>query len=264
MFSKKRMSLPRQWQRPTHLGEIGFDVSRVRNPVTRSRGLVRGQFPSTKSKRMVAWESQLEERACYLFEFTRTVQSFREQPVTVEYIFEGKVRTYIPDFEVTCRNGLVCYIEIKPLQKLQSSEERYRFDCIAQTLNRDGCAWHALTETELPSPHSLHTLKLLRTYLRCLIPPTTIQKAQKWLSQTNAPTFAMFAIYLDSSSIALALIAQGFAFIDLNQLLLDSTLVTLIGGIQNETRLFTARSAPSFEQRELSYCADTGGRYRST
>ena len=38
-------------------------AERAREPVTRSRGLVRGQFPSTKMKRMIAWESQLEQNS---------------------------------------------------------------------------------------------------------------------------------------------------------------------------------------------------------
>lgn len=52
--------------------------TRVREPITRSRGKVRGQFPSTKMGRMIAWESQLERRACYLFEFCKGVDTFRE------------------------------------------------------------------------------------------------------------------------------------------------------------------------------------------
>lgn len=55
----------------------------ARQPVTRSRGLVRGQHASTKMNCMIAWESQLEQKACYHFEFSPVVKAFREQPQTL-------------------------------------------------------------------------------------------------------------------------------------------------------------------------------------
>lgn len=68
--------------------------TRVREPITRSRGKVRGQFPSTKMGRMIAWESQLERRACYLFEFCKAVEAFREQPIRLHIPFNKAIKRY--------------------------------------------------------------------------------------------------------------------------------------------------------------------------
>lgn len=78
---------------------------RVRQPVTPSKGRVVGQFPSIKNKTSVAWESQLELKACRIFEYSHFIESYREQPAVVKYMLEGAMRRYIPDFELTCLNG---------------------------------------------------------------------------------------------------------------------------------------------------------------
>ncbi|MGL4675908.1 MAG: hypothetical protein ACRCXK_13715 [Wohlfahrtiimonas sp.] len=87
---------------------------RAREPITRSRGKVRGQFPSTKMNRMVAWESQLERRACYLFEFSPCIKSFREQPIQLRIPHINKLCRYTPDFELIWHTGEISYVEIKP------------------------------------------------------------------------------------------------------------------------------------------------------
>lgn len=86
----------------------GISHNRVRNPVTPSRMTVRGQFPSKKMQRMIAWESQLEKRACYLFEFSSNIISFREQPEQLCIPYIDKIKRYTPDFEVILNTGEVC------------------------------------------------------------------------------------------------------------------------------------------------------------
>jgi hypothetical protein len=72
-------------------------AERAREPVTPSRGLVRGQFPSTKMNRMIAWESQLEQKACYHFEYSPAVVAFREQPETLQFPYQNDMCRYTPD-----------------------------------------------------------------------------------------------------------------------------------------------------------------------
>jgi hypothetical protein len=125
---------------------------------------------------MIAWESQLEERACYLFEFTPAIKAFREQSLEIEYPHDANIRNYTTDFEITLRDGQICYIEIKPLQKLFHPEEIDRYRSIAVAFERKCNYWFVLTEEDLPSAIKFQNLKLLRSHLRVPISELLIQR----------------------------------------------------------------------------------------
>ena len=168
-------------------GYLRLDVSpkpsvvRAREPVTRSRGLVRGQFPSTKTGQMVAWESQLEEKACYLFEFCPAIAAFRDQPIKIEFPFGAKICTYTPDFELMFTNGQICYIEIKPLEKLFHPEKNDRFRCIANAFAASAQPFLVLTEEDLPDKQRVRNLNILRSYLRHLLPEVLTKSIAEWI-----------------------------------------------------------------------------------
>ncbi|REL31251.1 TnsA endonuclease N-terminal domain-containing protein [Thalassotalea euphylliae] len=137
---------------------------RVRQPVRPTTGKVVGYFPSCKSKRSIAWESQLELKACRFMEFSCGISFFREQPCVIEYLFENKVKRYIPDFEVELRNGERAYIEVKPHQKLQNPEIRNKYIAISEQLAERNIRLYFVTENEVGNVNFQGNLQLILPY----------------------------------------------------------------------------------------------------
>ena len=98
-------------------------ISPVRRiqPSTRS---IRGQISSNKNGRAPQYESSLERDLSQLLEFSNYVESYCEQPVTIEYVHEGGVKRYTPDVLVYYRNDLAVPAAIKPML----AEVKYRAD----------------------------------------------------------------------------------------------------------------------------------------
>jgi hypothetical protein len=90
-------------------------------PSTRS---IRGQLSSPKSGRSPQYESALERDLLQLLEFDYSVESYCEQPVTIEYVYEGTIRRYTPDVLVYYRTDPEQDQAIKPLL----FEVKYRAD----------------------------------------------------------------------------------------------------------------------------------------
>lgn len=224
------------------------NIQRARNPVTPSRMTVRGQFPSKKMQRMVAWESQLERRACYLFEFSVSIDSFREQPRTFILPFKDKIRRYTPDFEVVWSTGEVYYFEIKPSHKIDQLKEY--FNAISIYLEEKGLGFSVLTDVELISPIREHNLILLRSYQNYILDQQHINELQIISSLDECCfSFCDLADYFESDIVVYALIAQNYLFADLNKSLQQShsILINKKRDITDENNLFIYRTAPNFE-----------------
>jgi hypothetical protein len=104
----------------------GIHHTPARQVVRPTGGIFRGRFPSRKSGRSVAFESLIERDALLLFEFSRGVASYREQPYSIRYTFEGRSRKYTPDFELSLASGAVLLIEVKPEDKALAPDEGRR------------------------------------------------------------------------------------------------------------------------------------------
>ena len=76
----------------------------VRNVSNRGGNAI-GRFPSLKMQRMIAFESLLERDFIYLLDYDAAVTWFEEQPLTIEYQHEGKLRHYTPDFHLVERES---------------------------------------------------------------------------------------------------------------------------------------------------------------
>ena len=50
-------------------------------------------------------ESPLEADFCYHLEYDQSVKSYQAQPLPISYFYDGKYRTYTPDFKVTLTDG---------------------------------------------------------------------------------------------------------------------------------------------------------------
>ena len=213
---------------------------RVREPITRSRGKVRGQFPSHKMGRMIAWESQLERRACYLFEFSSAIQKYHEQPARFDIPYEGKIRRYTPDFELLFYSGEIWYVEIKPFNILLKPENVQFYSKVSKALNHVGYPFIVITNNELLNPVKEQNLTLLRTYQRVNLAPQLILRAQ----QGRFTTLEQLIEGINSQADAYGLIAQGFLHINLEQPITINSIIYKDN--YNEDILFTYRTAPNF------------------
>jgi TnsA endonuclease N terminal len=224
-------------------------AERARQPVTRSRGQVRGQFSSTKMKGMIAWESQLEQKACYHFEYSPVIVAYREQPETLCFQYKNAMCRYTPDFQLTRVDGEIWYVEIKPLAKLFKPEMLERLQLAHQFLAEKGYNFIVITDEELNYPSRIRNLKILRPYLRFEIPAYITQQAKTWLVHTNEPTVATLIDFVDSKSTAFALLAQFHIRFDLEKPLTNTTPLFIdTTGALHETCLFAFRTGPDFRQ----------------
>ncbi len=206
--------------------------TRAREPITRSRGIVRGQFPSFKMNRMVAWESQLERRACYLFEFSRGIKSFREQPITFKVPFSDRVKRYTPDFELILGTGDIVYVEIKPENKLKDLDVLSFYNNISIQLIRE------------------RNLMILRGYQQQLLSNYEVEQTINWLKQRENPIYLKeLMTFLGSIHKAYIFIAQGMISTDLDKPFSEDTIIDYLKEDDHESYLFACRTAPDFRSR---------------
>ena len=220
---------------------------RVREPVKPTTGRVVGRFPSVKNGQMIAWESQLEQKACHVFEFSSVVVSYREQPITIFYEYRDGLNRYTPDFELTLTSGELVYVEVKPAEKLKNIELKNKLQAISNFFYDAGFAFIVITDQELSRPVFQSNLKLLRGYLRVKCDPKTIELSRHWFQQQNEPTLGDLIQYLESPKKAYSLIISNHIQIDLSVPITMDCPLTMTEEKNHETCLFSYRVAPDFE-----------------
>lgn len=135
----------------------------TRNPVTHSGQGIRAKFASRKNRRMVRCESLLEMHFLYLAEFARNVVSFDEQPVTISYRLNGRMRRYTPDFLLRWRDGSQWFVEVKPYELLALEKNREKFDAVGEYFRRRGDTFITMSERGIRHPVRMPLVKdLLR------------------------------------------------------------------------------------------------------
>lgn len=219
---------------------------RARNPVTPSRMTVRGQFPSKKMGRMIAWESQLERRACYQFEFSNHIASFREQPVTLLIPYQGVIKKYTPDFEIITQHHRKYIFEIKPFKKLQ--ELKSFFITVSDYLSQKDIYFAILTERELVSPILEKNLLILRSYQQFYMCDRDLELFQ-YLSSSDIAEYSFLdlKLYFSNISSIYILIIKGHLTVNLYNEINDDTQLQLTNTRTiNESFSFTYRAAPNF------------------
>lgn len=144
---------------------------RARNVISPSGGIVRGKFPSRKNGRMVHHEGLLELEAIYLFETSPKIVRYREQPVTINYPDDAKLRRYTHDFELELITGKIVYIEVKPIRSLQHDEVRHKLDCVAEYMRRSETVFVVLTDQVIRQEPRLSNLRWIY-HRSSRVPPT--------------------------------------------------------------------------------------------
>jgi hypothetical protein len=142
---------------------------RARRVIRRGTRRTVGKFPSLKGgKKSIHWESTLERDLCYLLEIDPDVITFKEQPLKIMYVLDGKVRYYTPDLLVIRKNKKQL-VEVKPKNKLQ--KYIHIFHVISQICEQNGYEFVVLTEKVIRQQPRLNNIKLLWKYSRTVINP---------------------------------------------------------------------------------------------
>lgn len=219
---------------------------RSREAVTRSRMTVRGRFPSQKMSDPVDWESQLERRACYLFEFSPAVIEFKEQPNPIRFTHGDLLAKYTPDFELTLSNGEIWIVEIKPLDHLRRPELRERLSLASDWYERHGYHFIVITDEELIHPHLESNIVFLRHYLTHELCPTTVHHGLSFVTQSIAPTLGGLHEYFGDKVTAYVLLCRHLISTDLSIPISSDSKIYLPEEASHATVLFSYRSAPDF------------------
>ncbi|BBB24610.1 TnsA endonuclease N-terminal domain-containing protein [Amphritea japonica] len=219
---------------------------RSREAVTRSRMTVRGRFPSAKMGRMVDWESQLERRACYRFEFSPAVLSFKEQPQPIRFRIGDQLAKYTPDFELELVNGETWFVEIKPLDHLRKPELAERLSLAAGWFKRNGYKFIVITDEELIHPDLESNLAFLRHFQTHEINESTVSHVCHWFDHIDAPTLGGLHEYFGDKATAYALLSQNLISTDLSDPFNLNSELFLLEENSYATLLFSYRTAPDF------------------
>lgn len=138
--------------------------------VSNRGGNVIGFFPSVKMKRMVAFESLIERDYLYFLDYEADVEWFEEQPLTIEYPYEGRILHYTPDFH-TVEAGRDILVECKPLAFVDRDENQRKFEAARIWCIDQGWTFRVVTDDELRAGSRLENVKLLTRYARHTVAP---------------------------------------------------------------------------------------------
>lgn len=156
-----------------------------------------GRFPSLKLRRMVAFESLIEQDCLYVLDYEQDVLHFEEQPLTIEYSWQGKVLHYTPDFHVL-RGQRHELVECKPHKLLDTDENQRKFAAARGWCQENDWVFSVVTDHDLRSGPRLANIKLLTRYARTEVTPTTINCVTTCLRDAETPqTLLEVAHFLD-------------------------------------------------------------------
>lgn len=139
--------------------------------VTHHGGNVIGKFPSIKLARMVCFESTIERDLLYLLDFEPDVLFFAEQPLTIEYAFNGKTLRYTPDFHIVRTGRRNMLVECKPGRLTGTDDNRRKFAAAQGWCAERGWDFTVVTDTQLRAGYRLRNIKALTGYAWHTVPP---------------------------------------------------------------------------------------------
>ena len=126
--------------------------------VSNRGGNIIGKFPSIKMERMIAFESLIERDFIYFLDYEQEVEWFEEQPLTIEYRYEGQVLHYTPDFHLVER-GQDVLVECKPEKFVDKEENRRKSAAALDWCEKHDWEYRVVTE-QIRDGFRLQNIKL--------------------------------------------------------------------------------------------------------
>lgn len=141
---------------------------------------VTGYFSSVLNKRSIAYESTLERDFFLTLEFDHDVESYEEQPMTINYNLSGKERKYTPDCLVryknqTNKNPLL--VEIKYSSELEQKWDELKeiYNLIEHYASENNMTFKVFTDKDIRVPY-IDNMKFIYNFSR---PPNSLDAFKK-------------------------------------------------------------------------------------
>lgn len=217
------------------------NYSKPRRIVTRSGGILRGIFPSTKYKTQIKWEGGIEKDAVAIFEFSHRILNVTSQPFRSTFTHEGKQTSRTPDFLLRTNDEKII-VECKPRARLDDPKVRNHMEIGRQHFESEGYRYFIATDVLLRRGHALVNARFLLPYrirpLQRREETTRILKQLEALKNRFTETNFLNAIsYLNSEVDVLVMMASGLLYFDFQN------------EIQEKTELFYA---PTMENHDAA------------
>ena len=127
---------------------------------------VTGTFASLKNNRNIFYESLLERDFFLTLEFDKTVKSYEEQPLQIQYDRYGKKTNYTPDCLVHYNNGNIsCIVEVKFSDEVKEKKVffKHKFDQVEEYLANNDMNFKLFTEIDVDEIY-LENIKFIYNY----------------------------------------------------------------------------------------------------
>jgi predicted nuclease of restriction endonuclease-like (RecB) superfamily len=122
---------------------------------------IRGKHKSRKMACMIPWESTLERDYLKLAEFDPTINYISAQPIPIYYYYGGKERVYFPDFLVKTIDFQTYLIEVKPENKIKTSENLIKFQVGSLYCKENNMRYRVVSEKDIRKGHLIENLDLI-------------------------------------------------------------------------------------------------------
>lgn len=110
---------------------------------------ITGKFSSTKSARLISYESKLERDFLYIFELNNIVLKIVEQPFTVKYTVDNITYRYTPDFYLKTPEGYNdIVVEVKYHNELKKifHDSKQKYKAAQKYLEDSGAKFYFYTD----------------------------------------------------------------------------------------------------------------------
>lgn len=150
-----------------------------------------GVISSKKNNTHVWFESALEKDFALLLEYDPVVSQYHEQPITIEYYVNDKLRTYTPDFLIFYRDPdskpWLCEVKYRDDLVINFKKYKARYKAAVEHCKEQGWEFKLITDTNIRTP-LLENLKFLSKYEKDFVDPicyTLIMNRVQDLGTTN-------------------------------------------------------------------------------
>lgn len=186
------------------------------------------------------WESQLERDYIYLLEIDPDVLSYCEQPFTMTYASQEKLKRYTPDFLVT-RSQSQQIVEVKPERLTHADKNLQLWRQIAPIAIANNMEFVVVTEKIIRVQPRLDNIKLLYKYAKVPLSFSNYLDCLEYFQNTKLISLLNAEQHLRGKgiprSLLLRLLWSGVLVTDLMKPINSESLIQLFKGNCNWERL---------------------------
>lgn len=170
-------------------------------------------------------ESGLSKDGLRMFDLASQVVMIVSEPFTMEYVLDGELLTYTPDYLLYLRDGRRAVVEIKWKKDADSEYNQHRFKAIREVLEAAGVLFAVLSEGILRAPTLQRNMSLLERHKHKVIPAVVVGQILGHLRIGNM-RLGELVDRIGCRHTVLAALAQGIIATDLRRTVLtDASLI---------------------------------------